>query len=106
MNDDQLDLCRRLAGRLRVDSIPSSTSAGSGHPTSSLSAADLMAVLLLVGHLSSLFRAFGIASAGKYLGRITRGVWLLCVCLATPVPRAGVRLRLDEPAVLVPALGT
>ncbi|MFQ4149998.1 transketolase [Arthrobacter sp. LAPM80] len=50
MNDDQLDLCRRLAGQLRVDSIRCSTSAGSGHPTSSLSAADLMAVLL-AGHL-------------------------------------------------------
>ncbi|MEO9222508.1 MAG: transketolase [Mycobacteriaceae bacterium] len=46
----QLDLARRLAGQLRVDSIRCSTSAGSGHPTSSLSAADLMAVLL-VGHL-------------------------------------------------------
>ena len=71
-----------------------------------LSVSVRQAVLLLVGHLSSLFQAFGIASAGKYLGRITRGVWLLCVCLATPVPPAGVRLRLDEPAVLVPALGT
>jgi transketolase len=29
-----------LAGQLRVDSIRSSTSAGSGHPTSSMSAAD------------------------------------------------------------------
>ncbi|MFI6964569.1 transketolase [Streptomyces sp. NPDC050255] len=35
-----------LAQQLRVDSVRSSTSAGSGHPTSSLSAADLMAVLL------------------------------------------------------------
>jgi transketolase len=35
-----------LAQQLRVDSIRMSTSAGSGHPTSSLSAADLMAVLL------------------------------------------------------------
>src|SRR5579859_7376763 len=37
---------RELAQQLRVDSIRSSTEAGSGHPTSSLSAADLMAVLL------------------------------------------------------------
>ena len=37
---------RELAQQLRVDSIRSSTAAGSGHPTSSLSAADLMAVLL------------------------------------------------------------
>jgi len=35
-----------LAQQLRVDSIRSSTSAGSGHPTSSMSAADLLAVLL------------------------------------------------------------
>ena len=39
-----------LARQLRADSIRSSTAAGSGHPTSSLSAADLMAVLL-AGHL-------------------------------------------------------
>ena len=37
---------RKLAQQLRVDSIRCSTSAGSGHPTSSMSAADLMAVLL------------------------------------------------------------
>jgi transketolase len=35
-----------LAAQLRVDSIRSSTSAGSGHPTSSMSAADLLAVLM------------------------------------------------------------
>src|SRR6478752_2822263 len=35
-----------IARQLRVDSIRSSTAAGSGHPTSSLSAADLMAVLM------------------------------------------------------------
>lgn len=35
-----------LAQQLRVDSIRSSSAAGSGHPTSSMSAADLMAVLL------------------------------------------------------------
>ena len=46
MDEDQLELNRRLAAQLRVDSIRCSTSAGSGHPTSSLSAADLMAVLL------------------------------------------------------------
>ncbi len=38
-----------LARQLRADSIRCSTIAGSGHPTSSLSAADLMAVLL-AGH--------------------------------------------------------
>jgi transketolase len=35
-----------IAAQLRVDSIRCSTRAGSGHPTSSLSAADLMSVLL------------------------------------------------------------
>jgi transketolase len=38
--------CGELAAQLRVDSIRSSTSAGSGHPTSSMSAADLLAVLV------------------------------------------------------------
>ncbi len=46
----RLDLYRSLARQLRADSIRCSTAAGSGHPTSSLSAADLMAVLL-AGHL-------------------------------------------------------
>lgn len=47
MGPEQSDLAHRLATQLRVDSIRCSTQAGSGHPTSSLSAADLMAVLLL-----------------------------------------------------------
>jgi transketolase len=37
---------RELAQQLRVDSIRSSDAGGSGHPTSSMSAADLMAALL------------------------------------------------------------
>jgi transketolase len=41
-----LDKVAELAAQLRVDSIRSSTSAGSGHPTSSMSAADLLAVLI------------------------------------------------------------
>lgn len=40
------ELWRDLAAQLRVDSIRATTEAGSGHPTSSMSAADLMAVLL------------------------------------------------------------
>jgi transketolase len=40
------DLWAEVAQQLRVDSIRASTAAGSGHPTSSMSAADLMAVLL------------------------------------------------------------
>ncbi|MBO0730294.1 MAG: transketolase [Acidimicrobiaceae bacterium] len=41
-----LNDARELAQQLRVDSIRCSTEAGSGHPTSSMSAADVMAVLL------------------------------------------------------------
>lgn len=37
---------RKLAGQLRIDSIRCTTAAGSGHPTSAMSAADLMAVLM------------------------------------------------------------
>ncbi len=37
---------RELGQQLRVDSVRASARAGSGHPTSSMSAADLMAVLL------------------------------------------------------------
>ena len=46
----KVDLHQELARQLRADSIRCSTAAGSGHPTSSLSAADLIAVLL-VSHL-------------------------------------------------------
>jgi len=46
----RLDTYRAVARQLRADSIRCSTAAGSGHPTSSLSAADLLAVLL-TGHL-------------------------------------------------------
>jgi len=46
MTEHTLDDVRDLAAQLRVDSIRCSTSAGSGHPTSSMSAADLMAVLM------------------------------------------------------------
>jgi transketolase len=50
MTVQTLDDIRELAQQLRVDSVRCSTAAGSGHPTSSMSAADLMAVLL-VRHL-------------------------------------------------------
>ena len=40
------DQWRELGQQLRVDSIRSSSAAASGHPTSSMSAADLMAVLI------------------------------------------------------------
>ena len=48
--DTKLATYKDLARQLRIDSIRCSTAAGSGHPTSSLSAADLIAVLL-AGHL-------------------------------------------------------
>jgi transketolase len=47
---DRNDFRHELAQQLRVDSIRSSDAGGSGHPTSSMSAAELMAVLL-DGHL-------------------------------------------------------
>ncbi len=43
---DDVQRIRELGSQLRVDSIRCTTAAGSGHPTSSMSAADLMAVLL------------------------------------------------------------
>ena len=43
---NQTEELHRLAQQIRVDSIRASTAAGSGHPTSSLSAADLLAVLM------------------------------------------------------------
>src|SRR5437764_7688686 len=43
----QVQQWTQLAQQLRVDSIRSTTAAGSGHPTSSMSAADLMAVLMI-----------------------------------------------------------
>lgn len=44
---DRLAKWKDLAAQLRVDSIRCTTAAGSGHPTSGMSAADLMAVLLV-----------------------------------------------------------
>jgi transketolase len=46
MSVQSMDEIRELGQQLRVDSIRCSTAAGSGHPTSSMSAADLMAVLM------------------------------------------------------------
>src|SRR6476660_2153578 len=43
---DSISEWKQLASQLRIDSIRCTTAAGSGHPTSSMSAADLMAVLL------------------------------------------------------------
>jgi transketolase len=46
LNPKEIEFLRELGQQLRVDSIRSSTAAGSGHPTSSMSAADLIAVLI------------------------------------------------------------
>ena len=42
---DKVRPVKELAQQLRVDSVRAAAAAGSGHPTSSMSAADLMAVL-------------------------------------------------------------
>jgi transketolase len=47
---ERTDFRTELGQQLRVDSVRSSAAAGSGHPTSSMSAADLLAVLI-DGHL-------------------------------------------------------
>jgi transketolase len=44
------EFLRELGQQLRVDSVRCSTAAGSGHPTSSMSAADLIAVLIARHH--------------------------------------------------------
>ncbi|MDQ6772652.1 MAG: transketolase [Candidatus Dormibacteraeota bacterium] len=46
LTDREVERLFELGQQLRVDSIRCSTAAGSGHPTSSMSAADLIAVLL------------------------------------------------------------
>ncbi|MEU5942207.1 transketolase [Micromonospora sp. NPDC047548] len=46
LRDEEITQLGELAAQLRVDAIRCSTQAGSGHPTSSLSAADLLAVLI------------------------------------------------------------
>ncbi|WP_406046260.1 transketolase [Micromonospora sp. NBC_00898] len=46
LREEELAGLAELAAQLRVDAIRCSTRAGSGHPTSSLSAADLLAVLI------------------------------------------------------------
>jgi transketolase len=45
VDPDDFEQVRQLGQRLRIDSVRASSAAGSGHPTSSMSAADLMAVL-------------------------------------------------------------
>jgi len=50
MNDIDIELLQGIANQLRIHSINATTAAGSGHPTSCLSAADIMAALFF-GHM-------------------------------------------------------
>lgn len=50
MNDIDTDIIKGIANRLRIHSISATTAAGSGHPTSCCSAADLVAALFF-GHM-------------------------------------------------------
>jgi len=79
----------QLAAQLRVDSIRATTAAGSGHPTSSMSAADLMAVLL-AGHLRYDF-ADPKHPANDHLIS-PRGTPPRC-CMRSSRPRARLRMR-------------
>src|SRR6266550_161415 len=94
-----LDFIRELGQQLRVDSIRASTAAGSGHPSSSMSAADLMALLTfrkfgsrLEGHPTPILPwvdvatgslgqglpiAVGVALAGRKLDQLPYHVWTL-----------------------------
>jgi transketolase len=45
MKDSQVQFLEGMAARLRIDSVRATTEAGSGHPTSCASAAEIMAVL-------------------------------------------------------------
>lgn len=56
-NPPSIEQLHELAQQLRVDAIRAVDAAGSGHPTSSMSAADLMAVLFANGHLRYDFSA-------------------------------------------------
>jgi transketolase len=97
LTGSDLETVVQLARQLRVDSIRASTSAGSGHPTSSMSAADVLAVLAArhlrydwaqpaadgndhlifsKGHASpllySLFKAVGVVSDEELMTRYRR----------------------------------
>ena len=50
MNEIDIDTLKGIANQLRIHSIAATTAAGSGHPTSCCSAADLMAALFF-GHM-------------------------------------------------------
>ena len=78
-----IELWQELGQQLRVDSLRSSGTAGSGHPTSSMSAADLIAVLMTKYLKYDFTKPENVNNdhlifAGKYLDRIPYTVWVLC----------------------------
>src|ERR1041385_2630618 len=50
MNDIDIETLKGIASQLRIHSITATTAAGSGHPTSCCSAADIVAALFF-GHM-------------------------------------------------------
>ena len=50
MIETDIELLKGIANQLRIHSIEATTAAGSGHPTSCCSAADLVAALFF-GHM-------------------------------------------------------
>ena len=50
MIETDIELLKGIANQLRIHSIEATTAAGSGHPTSCLSAADIVAALFF-GHM-------------------------------------------------------
>src|SRR5882724_3630625 len=50
MNDIDIETIKGIANQLRIHSIEATTAAGSGHPTSCCSAADIVAALFF-GHM-------------------------------------------------------
>lgn len=50
MNENEVEIIKGIANQLRIHSIRATTAAGSGHPSSCLSAADLVAALFF-GHM-------------------------------------------------------
>src|SRR5437016_3463072 len=87
LNSRETEFLRELGQQLRVDSIRSSTAAGSGHPTFSKFGSRLQGhptpallwVDVATGSLGQgLPIAVGVALAGKYLDKLPYHVWTLC----------------------------
>lgn len=72
MDHDLIQTLQELGQQLRIDAVRSSSAAGSGHPTSSLSAADLMAVLAAYARRIQAFDWHTIEIDGHDLAEIDR----------------------------------